>query len=88
MAFTTLNLLLPVVLAIHNLDEYRHQDGFAGGPPGAIAKRFTSRQKIRDAMLLLTFCAALLALAVLITPDRTLIAAASVATFALGCSTP
>ena len=58
MTFVVLNLLFPVVLAIHNTEEYLRFDEFIGSYRSLLPERLTSRRVVRDAAILLTLAAA------------------------------
>lgn len=60
MAFDSINLLLPVVLAVHNFDEYAEYDAFVEAYHPRLARKLTSRPVIRDAVILLTVFVAVL----------------------------
>ena len=57
MTFPALNLLFPVVLAVHNMDEYSRYDEFVQAYRGRIPQRFTTRRVMRNALILLTVTA-------------------------------
>ena len=61
MTFLTINLLCPVILAIHNLDEYSRYDNFVRTYHSRLPVRFISRRVIRNAAILVTMAVALLA---------------------------
>ena len=64
MTFSVLSLLFPVVLAIHNLDEYSRYDDFVRTSfllQQTKLRKLITRRVIRDAAILLTLGAAVLA---------------------------
>src|ERR1035438_1224570 len=60
MSFTALNLLFPVVLAIHNLEEYSRYDDFVRAFRARWPAKFRTRPAMRDAAALLTLAVAVL----------------------------
>jgi hypothetical protein len=60
MSFPALNLLFPVVLAIHNLEEYSRYDDFMRAYHVRLPAKFTTRPVMRDATVLLTLAVAVL----------------------------
>ena len=60
MSFTALNLLFPVVLAVHNLEEYSRYDDFVRAFHARWPAKFTARPVMRDAAVLLTLAVAVL----------------------------
>jgi len=52
MTFTAFNLLFPIVVAIHNIDEYRGYTDFVRSYPTWLAKKLTRRVVGRAAILL------------------------------------
>ena len=61
MALEWINLLLPIVLAVHNADEYARYDDFVDAYHPRLTKKLTSRPVIRNAVTLLTVVVALVA---------------------------
>jgi len=59
MTLVNFALLFPVVLAIHNIDEYIRYDDFVRSCPSWLAKKLT-RPIVRSAAVLLTLAAAVL----------------------------
>ena len=83
MTFRTLNLCFPLVLAVHNAEEYFQADAFgAVWLESAMQKRVT-RRILRNAMLLLTASAALTSIATFLSRDKRLLILSRAATFAL-----
>ncbi len=58
MSFGILSLLLPFVLAIHNLEEYSRYEDLVRASYERLPKKITTRRVIRFSMLLLTFSVA------------------------------
>jgi Protein of unknown function with HXXEE motif len=83
MAFDWINLLLPVVLAVHNADEYARYDDFVNAYHPRLAKKLTSRPVIRSAAILLTLFVALQAGLAYVYKGGILLASCKVAIFAL-----
>lgn len=61
MIFDCIILSFPLVLAIHNFDEYSHYDDFVDAYHSRIARKFTSRRVVRYAAASLTLSAVVLA---------------------------
>ncbi len=83
MTFAALNLLFPVLLAIHNVEEYSRCDEFIRVYPGRLAQRFTTRRVIRDAATLLTLAVAGISVLAYALRTEILIRISQVAIFAL-----
>ncbi len=83
MTFAAFNLLFPVLLAIHNLEEYSRCDEFIRVYPGRLAQRFTTRRVVRDAATLLTLAAAGISVLAYALRAEILIRISQVAIFAL-----
>ena len=83
MTFPALNLLLPVVLAVHNYEQYSRYDEFVQIYRPLVPERFITRQVIRGAAIFLTVAVALLSALTYLSATAGLIDAAKVATFAL-----
>ena len=83
MTFAGLNLLFPVVLAIHNADEYSRYDEFVGAYQGRLARKLTARPAVRNAATLLTLSAAVLDMLTYVSQSYRWMAIARVAVFAL-----
>ena len=66
MAFNILVLLFPIVLAIHNLDEYARYEGFVSAYHPRLAAKPTTRPAIFWAATALTVAAAVICLAAFI----------------------
>lgn len=60
MTFTALNLLFPVVLAVHNAEEYAGYDDFVRTYQRRLPGKLTTRRVMRDAAILLTVAVAIL----------------------------
>jgi hypothetical protein len=60
MTFAVLNLIFPIVLAIHNIDEYSRYDDFVRAFHPRLIKKLTTRRAVRNAAVLLTLAVALL----------------------------
>jgi hypothetical protein len=61
MALDWITLLLPLVLAVHNVDEYAKYEDFVKAYHPRLSKKLTARPVIRNAVALLTVSVALLA---------------------------
>ncbi|MBV8275647.1 MAG: HXXEE domain-containing protein [Verrucomicrobia bacterium] len=61
MTFAVFNLLFPIVVAVHNIDEYRGYEEFVRSYPGWLAEKLT-RKVVGWAALLLTLAVTALAL--------------------------
>jgi hypothetical protein len=59
MTLVNFSLLFPVVLAVHNIDEYNRYDDFVRSYPSWLAQKLT-RPIVRWAAVLLTLAAAVL----------------------------
>ena len=82
MSIYALGLLFPIILGVHNAEEYFRRDDFLRGYPPRIA-RLLSRQAIRTAMVLLTMAAALISVLAWWLRTTWLLDVAVVADFAL-----
>lgn len=83
MTFATVNLFFPLVLALHNIDEYSRYDDFASAYHLRLTERFTTRPVVRDAMLLLTIAIAVLDAQAYASRTAVLMRASEIAIFAL-----
>ena len=83
MTFRTLNLCFPLVLAIHNAEEYLHYDALMTVLPAASLRKRVTRRILRDALLLLTASAAFASAATYVSEDKRLLTLSRAATFAL-----
>jgi hypothetical protein len=83
MTFPALNLLLPAVLAVHNIDEYSRYDQFVRLYQRRIPERFTTRRVMRDAMILLTLTAAVISALTYLFRTPALLSVSKIAVFAL-----
>lgn len=83
MTFPVLNLLLPVVLAVHNFDEYSRYDEFVRVYQGWLPQRFITRRVLRDALTLLTLAAAMISVLTYFFRTDALISVSRIAIFAL-----
>ncbi len=83
MTFRALNLCLPMVLAVHNAEEYLRYDAFLTSVPAGVMRKFVARRVLRNALLLLTASAALSSTATYIYDDKRLIILSRAAIFAL-----
>ncbi len=84
MTLVNFALLFPVVLAIHNIDEYvRYDDFIQAGYPSWLAKKLT-RPIVRRAAVLLTLAAAVLVALTYFNRSDVLITISKVAIIALG----
>lgn len=81
--FPALYLVLPVVLAVHNVDEYRRYDEFVQVYQGRIPARFITRDVLRNALTLLTFIAAVISIVTYFFRTEVLISLSKIAVFAL-----
>ena len=62
MSFVAFNLLFPIVVAVHNIDEYRGYTDFVRSYPSWLAKKLT-RRVLGWAAILLTLAVTALAVA-------------------------
>jgi hypothetical protein len=83
MTFPALNLVLPVVLAAHKVDEYRRYDEFVEVYKDRIPARFTTRGVIGNAMTLLTLTAVLISVLTYFYLTPAWVSFAKIAVFAL-----
>ena len=83
MTFLVLSLLLPVVLAIHNFDEYARYDGFVRIYHSRLPERVTTRRVVRNAAILLTLAVAALGALTYTNRSPFLVALSKVTIFAL-----
>jgi hypothetical protein len=83
MTLVNFALLFPVVLAIHNIDEYVRYDDFLRSYPSWFAKKLT-RPIVRRAAVLLTLAAAVLVALTYFNRSDVLITISKVAIIALG----
>lgn len=83
MSFQALNLLFPVILAIHNAEEYLGHDRFAQVFYRRLPRGLSARPVMRNALIALTIAAAALCVATFLRPGRALLAASKIALWAL-----
>lgn len=83
MTFVTLNLVFPIILAVHNLDEYSRYDEFVHASPVRLPDYLTERRVVRNAAILLTLAVAVLAVLTDISGSTVLITFSRVAIFSL-----
>lgn len=83
MTFAAFNLLFPVVLAIHNIDEYSRYEDFVRAYHSRLAQRITTRRIVRDAAIMLTLTVAMLAGLTYLYQSAFLMMISKIATFAL-----
>lgn len=83
MRFQVLNLLFPVILAIHNFEEYIGHDRFAQVYHRRLPRGLTVRPVVRNALIALTTAAAALCVVTYLIPSRLLLAASKIAVWAL-----
>jgi hypothetical protein len=83
MAFDALVLLFPIVLAIHNLDEYAQYDDFVSTYHPRLPAKLTARPAVFWAAIALTIAAALLCLSAFVWQKPVLLLAAKVSICAL-----
>jgi hypothetical protein len=83
MAFGAVILLLPVILSIHNIDEYAQHRGFAHSYQSRLPARFRTRRVFAWSATLLTIAVAALCLLTYVHENPTLQSTAAVAIFAL-----
>ena len=83
MNLLVLSLLFPIVLAIHNGDEYFRREEFIRVHHGKFAARFITRPVVRNAMVLLTLTATAMGLLTWIYRNQVLVEISIVAIFAL-----
>jgi O-antigen/teichoic acid export membrane protein len=82
-ALDWITLLLPLVLAVHNLDEYAKYEDFVSTYHPRLSRKLTARPVIRNAVILLTVSVALLAGFSYVYNDDVLRTICTVAIFAL-----
>lgn len=82
-ALDWITLSLPLVLAVHNLDEYAKYEDFVNAYHPRLSKKLTTRPVIRNAAVLLTVSVALLAGFSYVYNDDVLRTMCTVAVFAL-----
>ncbi len=83
MSFPALNLLLPAILAVHNLDEYCQYDNFVREFYGRLPKKLTTRRVFGGTAVLLTLVVLLLSALTYSLRSGTLVMISRVAMFAL-----
>ena len=83
MTFAAFNLLFPIVVAIHNLDEYRDYGDFIRSYPGWLADKLT-RKVVGWAAILLTLAITALAVATFFYQNGVLLMVSKVAIIGLG----
>lgn len=83
MTFPTFDLLFPIVLAIHNVDEYRRCDDFIRAFHPSVAPKLTTRRVVRDGAILLTITVAILSVLTYTYNSAALVTISKVAIFAL-----
>ncbi len=79
----TVNLLFPVVLAIHNADEFLRYEQFIQVYHSRIAPRFVTRKSIGYAALLITIAATVLSVFTWLYENAILMKMSAIAVFAL-----
>jgi hypothetical protein len=82
MTFAAFNLLFPIVVAVHNIDEYRGYDDFVRSYPGWLAVILT-RQVVARAAVLLTLTVTALAVATYFYQNDVLLMASKIAIIGL-----
>jgi Protein of unknown function with HXXEE motif len=83
LTFAALYLLFPIVLAVHNLDEYRHARGLPPNPRARWYSSYLRGHGARVAMIVLTAAAAVVAVLNYTSHTKALTAAAELSVFAL-----
>jgi hypothetical protein len=83
MNIATLSLVFPVILGIHNAEEYLRYGDFVRDYQGRVAARFLRKPIIRNAGVLLTLVAAVVCLLAWLSHNEVLTEIFVVATFAL-----
>jgi uncharacterized protein with HXXEE motif len=83
MTFAAVNLLFPVVLAIHNFDEYSRYDDFIRAYHPRLGRKLSTRRVFRDALILLTSAAAGLGALTYVYQSAGLLTISKIAIFAL-----
>ena len=83
MTFAAFNLLFPIVVAIHNIDEYRGYTDFVRSYPAWLAKRLT-RRVLGWAAILLTLAVTALAVATYFYQSDVLLIVSKIAVIGLG----
>lgn len=79
----TVNLLFPIVLAIHNADEFLRYERFVQVYHSRVAPRFVTRRSIGYAALLITIAAAVLSTVTWLHQTAILMQMSAIAMFAL-----
>jgi hypothetical protein len=82
MSFTAFNLLFPIVVAVHNLDEYCGYTDFVRSYPSWLAERLT-RKVLGRATILLTLAVTALAVATYFYQNDVLLAVSKIAIIGL-----
>jgi hypothetical protein len=83
MTFVAVNLLFPVVLAIHSFEEYSRYDDFIRAYHPRLGKKLATRRVFRDALILLTLAAAVSGALTYAYKSAVLLAISKIAIFAL-----
>ncbi len=83
MTFAALDLLLPVVLAVHNVDEFSRCDDFIRACPARVGGKPATRRVVRDAAILLTLAVTVLSGFTFLFKGAALTTISQVAVFAL-----
>ncbi len=83
MTFIVVYLLFPLVLAIHNVDEYSRHGDFVRIYHSRLAAKLTSSSAIKLALIWLTLAAAVLSVLTYAYPHPLLLMVARIALFAL-----
>jgi len=82
MTFAAVNLLLPIVVALHNFEEYRGYEDFVRSYPAWLAEKLT-RTVVGCAAILLTLAVTVLAVATYFYQSEVLLTASKVAIIGL-----
>ena len=83
MTFPTFDLLFPIILAVHNIDEYSRCDDFILAFHPRLSAKLRTRRVIRDAAILLTLAVGMLTALTYIYKSAVLITISKIAIFAL-----
>jgi hypothetical protein len=83
MTFAVFNLLLPIVVAVHSIDEYRGYEDFVRSYPAWLAEKLT-RNVVGWAAILLTLAVTALAVATYFYQNDVLLMASKIAIIGLG----
>ena len=83
MSFPAFNLLFPLVVCVHNAEEYRRLHEFSTTFHGVLPRVLGTRTVLRNAMILLTLSAAFVSTLTFLRPSGALLSIAKAAVLAL-----